>query len=260
MGGISPVHFRCGGARASGVQLPNRYIGGRYAGRYYGFGWNFLRYRSNDDVRFGKKKGRFGNKRRLRKKIENMPWKNKFNLFKNWLLKTRPWLYSFFFDVPWYRITTVISAYWLFVQHGEINKLQAENLALSKIKTEMIISDNEHQKTFDELPFSLIKRMYKNKISRITYANKSFEHEFLNDHGLDRYDVIGKPIIYFWPYETSSIDQMEDNEIALSGERKFFSKKYLDIDSTIQNAEYYKWRKIVEGDTIIVQFFTHPYK
>lgn len=188
-----------------------------------------------------------------------MPWKTKYNELKKWLRRKSSLVYFIIFDIPWYRITTVISAYWIFVQDGEIDDLRAENLALSKIKTEMIISDTEGQKSFDELPFSLIKRVFKEDVSRITYANKSFESEFLNDHGLDRFDVIGKPIIYFWPYETSLIDQKEDYEIAASGKRKFFSKKYLDIDSTIQSTDYWKWRKIIDRDTIIVQFFTKPF-
>jgi len=185
------------------------------------------------------------------------------NTYKTWKVRLEthyPTLYLFIFFIPWYKMVTLILFVTIYFLKQDVKNLEKENLELTKIKTAIVLSQVESQDHYDDIPFTFGIKIYRGGVSRMTYVNKTWVNELLADHNLDEFDIMGRPVSDFWPYETSAIDQREDHDVAQTPDKISFRKNYIDIDSAMQSTRYWKWRKIEGRDTLIFTLFKDPWK
>lgn len=175
-------------------------------------------------------------------------WKN----WKNVLKVKHPFIYFFFFQLPWYRVTTVLLLVQVFSLKTDIRKLEKENLELTKVNSSIIVNQIARSKLIDKIPKSIWYKVKKGNRYIFQLCNKHYENKWLKPKGYSRYDYYGYTDFQIYGFYAAKKFQYGDSLTANSSKPMELNESFTDDFGNDYDINVIKWREITEEQDTIV--------
>ena len=178
--------------------------------------------------------------------------KDKYLALKDYLDKNHHWLYSILFEIPWYRITTGLLLIQIYFLKMDIRELSAENIAITKINSEIIANQVQNGDMINRMPNSIwCKRKIGNRYV-MQFFNKKFEDRWLKPYGITKYQYYGQTDFAVFPYEAAKQFSKGDSIAAENEERIAYTETFVDNGKETVSVDVIKWREITSvKDTLV---------
>jgi len=184
---------------------------------------------------------------------------------ENYIKIKYPKLYILIYNVPWYRIVTVLLIIQIHFLKMDTRELYKENVYLNTVsiilnkKTVELEFINKslldkmimHNRSFEDFPLPLWNKVKRGNKFYSNYYNLVYEKEVFHPFGTNRYQNLGRTNFDNAPYPIASEWAKNDMYIAINGGRKIFLEPQLDKNKKKIYKNNLKWRILKEKDTLI---------
>lgn len=168
-------------------------------------------------------------------------------------------LLNFYFSYDLHRTNTA--------QTLRISQYEAQILKLKQTNTELLSATFSGQKILDDLPFSFWRKKKVGENYIMKFINETGKDQFLESKGINRYYYHNKTDFAVFEFDDAYKFYKEDSLVAYakSDTVAHFNTDFYDAKGhKLITDGYTRWRKVVDGDTMILgqmdRFYIKPKK